>query len=41
MEGAYVEVAIGRAGLGWAELIVGWAKTRPGQNWPDFFGLRF
>ena len=29
-----LEVAIGRAGLGWA-------NTGPGQNWPGFFGPKF
>ena len=37
----HIEVAIGRAGLGWARPIVGRAKTEPGQNWPGFLGPRF
>ena len=32
-----LELAIGRAGSGWARSIVGWAKIGPGQNWPGFF----
>ena len=36
-----LELAIGRAGLGWAGPIVSRAKTGPGQNWPDFFGPKF
>ena len=36
-----LEVAIGRAGQGWAGPTVGRAKTGPGQNWPGFFGPTF
>ena len=35
---SHLELAIGRTGLGWAGPIVGWAKIRPGQNRPGFFG---
>ena len=36
-----LELAIGRAGTGWAGPTLGWAKTGPGQNWPGFFGQKF
>ena len=39
--GLDLEVAIGRAGLGWAGPTLGRTKTGPGQNWPGFFGPKF
>ena len=41
VDGPYLEVAIGRAGPGWAGPTVGRAKTGSGQNWPGFFGPIF